>query len=234
MAKWFNGAVSKNNVGLESMGWTVVFGCLNSIYHIQPINHGYHHDLPNHRWLETKIQQIRDQLPLASDVVAEPGTSRVALPNSFWVLKSGMVFLMSFGSDPCNPGIFFETSHHSLRWPGRAVFALQTLPKTHPHGNRSKLKTQETTSFRQVLVFLTTGVGKCPFFGILNITFKYLLDIISPIVGWCSIGTFTNPCSNPFLIFTILHHTAPVLHDQNWPDLTRAQLGMGQMITQNA
>ena len=30
-----------------------------------------------------------------------------------------------------------------------------------------------------------TGVGKCPFLGILNITFKYLLEIISPILGWC-------------------------------------------------
>ena len=38
------------------------------------------------------------------------------------------------------------------------------------------------------------GLGKCPFLGILNITFKYLLVIISPIVGWCSIRTFTNPC----------------------------------------
>ena len=39
-----------------------------------------------------------------------------------------------------------------------------------------------------------TGVGKCPSLGILNITFKYLLETISPIFGWCSIGTFTNPC----------------------------------------
>ena len=46
----------------------------------------------------------------------------------------------------------------------------------------------------------TSGVGKCPFFGILNITFPYLLEIISPIVGWCSIGTFTSPC-----IFRYLH-----------------------------
>ena len=30
------------------------------------------------------------------------------------------------------------------------------------------------------------GVGKCPILGILNITFKYLLEIISPIFGWCS------------------------------------------------
>ena len=28
-----------------------------------------------------------------------------------------------------------------------------------------------------------TGVGKCPFLGILSITFKYLLEILSPIVG---------------------------------------------------
>ena len=48
-----------------------------------------------------------------------------------------------------------------------------------------------------------TGVCKCPFLGILNITFKYLLDIISPIVGWCSIWTFTNPC---------LHHLRSAGH----------------------
>jgi hypothetical protein len=28
-----------------------------------------------------------------------------------------------------------------------------------------------------------TGFGKCPTLGILNITFKYLLEIISPIFG---------------------------------------------------
>ena len=39
-----------------------------------------------------------------------------------------------------------------------------------------------------------TGVGTCPFLRILNITFKYLLEIISPIVGWCSIGKFTKAC----------------------------------------
>ena len=38
------------------------------------------------------------------------------------------------------------------------------------------------------------GVGKCPILGILDITFKYLLEIISPILGWCSIGTFNDPC----------------------------------------
>ena len=27
-----------------------------------------------------------------------------------------------------------------------------------------------------------------------HITFKYLLEIISPVVGWCSIRTFANPC----------------------------------------
>ena len=37
------------------------------------------------------------------------------------------------------------------------------------------------------------GVDKCTFFEILKITFNYLLEIISPIVGWCLIGTFTNP-----------------------------------------
>ena len=32
-------------------------------------------------------------------------------------------------------------------------------------------------------VAVNTGVGKCLFLGILNITFKYLLEFISPIVG---------------------------------------------------
>ena len=30
-----------------------------------------------------------------------------------------------------------------------------------------------------------SGVGECPFLGALNITSKYLLEFISPIVGWC-------------------------------------------------
>ena len=30
---------------------------------------------------------------------------------------------------------------------------------------------------------------------VVHINFKYLLKIISPLVGWCLIGTFTNPCS---------------------------------------
>ena len=38
-----------------------------------------------------------------------------------------------------------------------------------------------------ILLLYSTGVGKCPFLGILNITFPYLLEmtypIISPIVG---------------------------------------------------
>ena len=42
---------------------------------------------------------------------------------------------------------------------------------------------------------LTAGVVKCPILGILDITFKYLLEIISPILGWCSIGTFNDPCT---------------------------------------
>ena len=38
-----------------------------------------------------------------------------------------------------------------------------------------------------------TGVGiDVPFWDLFDITFKYLLEIISPIVGWCLAGTFTN------------------------------------------
>ena len=46
-----------------------------------------------------------------------------------------------------------------------------------------------------ILVYqrVVRGWDWCPFLGILNIIVKYLLDIISPIVGWCSIRTFTNP-----------------------------------------
>ena len=40
-----------------------------------------------------------------------------------------------------------------------------------------------------------TGFGKmCHDLGILNITFKYRLEIIFPIFGWYSIRTFTSPC----------------------------------------
>ena len=39
-----------------------------------------------------------------------------------------------------------------------------------------------------------SGVGQCPFLGILNITFKYLLEIRSPIVGWCeTLGHLPTP-----------------------------------------
>ena len=43
-----------------------------------------------------------------------------------------------------------------------------------------------------------TGIGKCPVLGILDITFKYVLEIIaySKLVGWCEqlYRTFTNCC----------------------------------------
>ena len=39
-----------------------------------------------------------------------------------------------------------------------------------------------------------SGVGKCPILGILDITFKYLLEIISPILGWCEkLGHLMTP-----------------------------------------
>ena len=38
-----------------------------------------------------------------------------------------------------------------------------------------------------------TWIGKCPVLGILDITFKYVLEIQSPIVGWCWSWTFTCP-----------------------------------------
>ena len=46
------------------------------------------------------------------------------------------------------------------------------------------------------------GLGLMSLFGdLFHITFKYLLEIVSPIVGWCSIGTFTNPCFASKLVF---------------------------------
>ena len=54
-----------------------------------------------------------------------------------------------------------------------------------------------------------SGVGKCPFLGILNITFKYLLDIISPIVGWCEpLGHL--PFSRYFQLLTDYSQIFPV------------------------
>lgn len=38
-------------------------------------------------------------------------------------------------------------------------------------------------------IFPSTGVGRCPFW----FWTLYLLETISPIVGWCLIGTLTNP-----------------------------------------
>jgi hypothetical protein len=37
------------------------------------------------------------------------------------------------------------------------------------------------------------GVGKSPDLGILNVTFKYMLDMISRTVGWLASGTMANP-----------------------------------------
>ena len=64
-----------------------------------------------------------------------------------------------------------------------------------------------------VVLFTYPGVGKCPILGILDITFKYLLEIISPILGWCSIGTFNDPCypsSNVHGTGTTYGHGTPV------------------------
>ena len=56
-----------------------------------------------------------------------------------------------------------------------------------------------------------------PEWGIWNITFKYLLEMICPIVGWCPIGIFSKPCMiamfiiyNSFTMMTkrIINHRA--------------------------
>ena len=41
-----------------------------------------------------------------------------------------------------------------------------------------------------------TGVGNCPILGILDITWKssHGIDHIPILVGWCSMGTFHDPC----------------------------------------
>ena len=43
------------------------------------------------------------------------------------------------------------------------------------------------------LLYGWSGVGKCPFLGILNITFKYLLEFIFSIIGWCETWTSIPP-----------------------------------------
>ena len=54
------------------------------------------------------------------------------------------------------------------------------------------------TKHQRVVHPLNTGVGKCSISEIRNITFKIFQvpvgDELSPILGWCSIGAFTNPC----------------------------------------
>ena len=66
-------------------------------------------------------------------------------------------------------------------------------------------------------------VSKCPSFWILNITFKYLLEMISPIVAWCSIGTFANPCIRPRCWTFFLRFLAPEV-SQDFPRAGSQQL----------
>ena len=58
----------------------------------------------------------------------------------------------------------------------------------------SPLGEQEITISK---AYLHTGFGTCPILGILNITSKCLLEIISPVFGLCSSRTFTNPWYPP-------------------------------------
>ena len=55
-----------------------------------------------------------------------------------------------------------------------------------------------------------------------HITFKYLLEIISPILGWCSIGTFTNPCG------TLLWHGGKLWYIVQW--ILRSIIGHTHII----
>ena len=58
--------------------------------------------------------------------------------------------------------------------------------------------------------FLLTGVGiDVPFGGICFTSPSghkgYLLEIVSPIIGWCLLGTFTNPCFIGFMVSYWFH-----------------------------
>lgn len=61
------------------------------------------------------------------------------------------------------------------------------------------------------------GVGQCPFLMILNITFKYSLEIISPIVGpivgWCVSRTFTSPYHGLIICGDLVRQDAPTSTD---------------------
>ena len=77
-----------------------------------------------------------------------------------------------------------------------AATVVLSSPLTAPSCHFTHIAKQQGWTIKSSL----TGLGKCPFLGILNITFKYLLDIISPVVGWCSIRTFTNSCLRLFTV----------------------------------
>ena len=65
--------------------------------------------------------------------------------------------------------------------------------------------------------FLQQGLGLMSLFvgDLFHITFKHLSGMISPRVGWCSIGTFTNPCTNGGVKFLkIMQQFLRVAHRQ--------------------
>ena len=114
--------------------------------------------------------------------------------------------------------LFWPTDFAGTLPPARCFW--KTLPAVYPwlclwktctpcvSWQRSQLRTQDWCNSIMKLCCDYTEVGKCPFLRILIITFKYLLEIISPIVGWCPIGTFTNPCYNPYemvLLWCLIH-----------------------------
>ena len=99
---------------------------------------------------------------------------------------------------------------HDLRKCGKIIFKIGNIaspiwennPLRHHEKKMGWVSIWENHRFTIVIIanrffpvweLTDSGVGQCPFLRILNITLKYLLEFISPIVGWCSIGTFTNP-----------------------------------------
>ena len=85
------------------------------------------------------------------------------------------------GLPPHHPKLY-----HVLYWNLR-LFSLLPHVEQQPHAKPT----------------IEQGLVNVPFWGSLNITFKYLLDIISPMVGWCSIRTFTTPTY--IYIYTYIH-----------------------------
>jgi hypothetical protein len=91
--------------------------------------------------------------------------------------------------------IFTINDHPSLKVALLSLEGSDNPSDPRVWGDNLRLTTLETDGvWTKKQCFVFQGLVNVPFWGFVSHHLKkYLLEIISPIVGWCSIRTFTNP-----------------------------------------